>query len=814
MQDPTPQSQQGNQFEQEINIQELLQVLWKNKLIIGAVTGLVVVLVLLYHFSATPEYRSTSVVLIKSDEGAAAMGEMINPFESMTGFELQNDIELIKSFPLAEEVVRDLFRKTDRDSLQLFGERRYVSPLKGLFGGLSFGSASAEEEPVDYDVQMREYAAALQKRIEVNNARDTDILKVSVSSPFPDEAALLTNAICEAYMRKDIEWNADQAMSVKEFVGEQLSQQQQEIAEVEDRLSAYMKSQNIYELTGNAENLLEKLVEAESRYNDAQSEITILKKRQDFLVQKLSAEEKALSDKIAQNIDRQASDLKDRIKSEEKELISLANDVGTNSPQYASKKQQLDMLKQRLQELTRNMIAGELAFSSKARQFQFDLISEQLQTDVRLAELQYIAQEYLRAKNYYENRLNKLPQKQLNYARLQRDREVLNNTYTFLKEKLEESRIKIASEVGKVVIVGAAFPPIDPVAPDLKKNLLIGLILGLGLGGALVFVREMLDHSLKDDTFLEDHGYTPLAAIPYVPREGETLQGSFRKSMDDITRALPSLNLNGNGKNGTSTHKKVDSRGKSVPSSSKNPPLMMADSLSSPFAESFRDLRTNITFSQADKTVKSILVTGTEISEGKSTVCSNLAFAFALTGKKVLVIDCDLRRPSQHRMFNTLRMPGLSDYLAGVEKDLDVLLQPTMHENLWLLPAGNSTPSPNELLGSRKMTDLVKELEEKWDYVILDTPPVLLLSDAALISRSADGILMVVRMGYTNKNLLKEVQKLDYLRNNMLGVAIIGPSEKSSYYKYGRYYGRYGYKGYYSYKSYSSYLEPEKTEKK
>jgi len=776
MQDPTPHSQSGNQFEQEINIQELLQVLWKNKLIIAAVTVIVVFMVLIYHFSATPEYRSTSIVLIKNDKGAA-MGEMINPFESLTGFVLQNDIELIKSFPLAEEVVRDLYQQQDRDSLQLFGERKYVSPLKGLFGGLSFGFGGKEEEEVDFDLKMRTYAEVLKKRVSVSNLRDTDILQVSVSSPFPDEAALLTNAICQAYMRKDIEWIADQAMSVKDFVSKQLAQQQREIAAVENQLSAYMKNQNIYELTGNAENLLEKLVEAESRYNDAQSEITILKKRQDFLVQKLSAEEKALSDKIASNVDRQASDLKNRIKQEEKALIDIATQNGTSDPSYAAKRQEVDVLKQRLQELTRNMIAGELAFSSKARQFQFDLISEQLQTDVRLAELNYIAQEYLRVKNYYESQLNRLPQKQLNYARLQRDREVLNSTYTFLKEKLEESRIKIASEVGKVVIVGAAFPPVQPVAPDLKKNLLIGLILGLGLGGALVFVREMLDHSLKDDTFLEDHGFVPLAAIPYVAREGETLQGSLQKSVDD----------------------------------SKRPPLLMADSLSSPFAEAFRDLRTNIIFSQAGRKVKSILVTGTEISEGKSTVCSNLAFAFALTGKRVLIIDCDMRRSSQHRMLNTLRMPGLSDYLAGVETDLEEILQPTIHENLWLLPAGNTTPRPNELLGSNKMTELVEKLEEEWDYVILDTPPVLLLSDATLLSRAADGILMVVRMGYTNKNLLKEVQKLDYLKKTMLGVAIIGPSEKSGYYKYGRYYGRYGYKGYYSYKSYSSYLEPEKT---
>jgi len=360
-----------------------------------------------------------------------------------------------------------------------------------------------------------------------------------------------------------------------------------------------------------------------------------------------------------------------------------------------------------------------------------------------------------------------------------------------------------------VVIVGAAFPPIEPVAPDLKKNLLIGLILGLGLGGALVFVREMLDHSLKDDAFLEDHGYTPLAAIPFVEEEsGNDLQDSLKKSIRQLSDSIPGFRANGNGKDAGQV--KMNSSGKPVVPSRDRKPLLMAESLASPFAESFRDLRTNLVFSRADRKLKSILVTGTEISEGKSTVCANLAFAFALSGNRVLVVDCDLRRPSQHRFFSCKKTPGLSDYLAGVEDDADALIQPTMHENLFILPAGNSTPSPNELLGSNKMTGLVERLEEEWDYVILDTPPMMLLSDAALISRAADGILMVVRMGYTNRNLLKEVQKLDHIKKQMLGVAIIGPSEKAGYGKYGRYYGRYGYKGYYSYKTYSSYLEPEK----
>jgi len=812
-----PQNDTPDLFEQEINIQELLQVLWVQKHIIAMVTALVLSAVLFYHFTATPEYLPRSVVLIKSEKSLSPAG--IDPLSSFVGG-LKNDIELMKSFPLAEDVVRKLYSDPGRPKLELFGERRYVSPIGELFSwGHGAGGGSGV---LDGDLMMRAYARSLQGRITIENARDTDILNISVSSPFPEEAALLTNTLAAVYMRKDIEWNADQTRLIKDFVGEQLETQKREIGDLDRRLADYMQREDIYELTGNAQNLLNKLIEAESRHNDAQSEYNILKKRQSFLAEKLSEDEKAFSARVARNIDRQTRELKNRIRQEEMALIGTEKrPVGQEA---AARQQQLELLKQRVVDITRISIAGELAYSTKARQFQFDLISEQLQIDVRLAELSYIAEEFRRVRDDYNAQLGQLPRKQLDFARLQRDRDVLNNTYTFLKGKFEESRIKIASELGKVVIVGAAYPPTAPVAPNLKKNLLIGLILGLGLGGALVFVREMLDHSLKDPAFLEAHGYITLAAIPYVQDPGQnTLQSSFRsiargissfrKMAGGIFSMLPKPLRRGGATDATSSgpygygRRRTTSSGKALPEIDREkPPLLITDSLSSSLAESFRDLRTNITFSLADRQLRSLLVTGTEVSEGKSTVCANLAIAFALIGRRVLVIDCDLRRPSQQKKFNLKKNRGLSDYLAGVKDDVHALIQPTtQHKNLFVLSSGSKTPNPNELLGSQKMTDLVKQLEGEWDLVMIDSPPILLLSDAALISRAADAILMVVRVGYTDKNLLKEVQKLDYIKKGLLGTAVIGPSESTGTRGYGRYYSRYGY----GYKSYSRYLDED-----
>ncbi|WP_449258101.1 GumC family protein [Chlorobium limicola] len=793
-------AQKPSDFEQEINIQELLGMLWSRRGVIISVLAGVMALSLLYYLSATPKYSATSVVLVKDSKNNDPMSQLLGSMSSGIAKPILNDIELLKSMPIAEEAVRNLDKAAARDSLELFGERHYVSKLAMALGGglpkFSFGKADAKA-PETYEQRMRRLAHELQKRVSVENSRETSVLKVSVSSPFPEEAALLSNALCQAYQQKDIAWNAEQARMLNQFVGEQMNKQQDKVASAENKLSGYMQRQEIYELTGNAQQLLEKLIEVDSKYNEVMAEYNILSKRIDFIKQRLSAEEKTISANIAQSVNSQLRSVQDRIKGEEADYMALVQEKGLANAEVKARRQQIDQMKAQLEQITRGKIAGELAYAGRAKQYQFDLISEQLQADIRLAELNYAGQELKRLKNNYEGQLNQLPKKQLDYARLQRDREVVSNTYTFLKQKHEESRIQIASEVGHVVIVGEAFPPERPEAPDLKKILLVAMVLGLGLGGGVVFMTEMQDQTVKDGKFFDDHSLVTLAYIPfYEGKEGLAGSGgngvmkSVKSGIDSLSGSIPEGLLKKSGSGQGSPAKSKDTGDK--------PALLITDSLSSAFAESFRDLRTAISFSRADDPLKSILVTGTTVSEGKSTVASNLGLAFALIGKRVLVVDCDLRRPSQHVNFSLNRIPGLTDYLTGQKGDIADLVRNTVHENLFVLPAGSSVPNPNELLGSNRMLDTVAMFEELYDFVILDTPPLLLISDTALLSKAVDGILMVSKMGYSLRKPFEEIVKLDYLKPLLLGVALIGSSDAG---RYG--YDRYGYKGYgYKYKGY------------
>ena len=755
----------------QVNVQELLRLAWKNRYVIGLITGLALLVALLLYLSARPVYSATATIMLKSSQKEELVGELSGS-ERLGEMQVQNHLQLLASVPLAEEVVRSLVVGGMQDSLELFGNRPYKTKIRGFLGGI-FGADESTRQPVEAAEildNIRPYAELLRSRLSVLNERGTDIITVSVSSPFPDEAALLANVLSRTYQKQDVAWNVEQARNVNQFVVDQLREQQKKVAEVEAAVSRYMKQENIYEVTGGAEELQARLADVDARYNEVQAEARILRQRLAFLRRKLSEDEKAYGARVAETMAPRLKAVQDMIRKEESALSELIVQRGPDDPAVRAKQEQIRNMKAQLDQITRTRIAGEIAYSGRSQRYQFGLIAEQLQTDARLAELEFSASELNRLRNHYQSQLRSLPQKQLELARLQRDRDVVNRTYSFLRERLDESGIEIASEVGQVVVIGDAYPPNAPVSPNLGMNLFLGLFSGLGLSTLLVVSQNLFDNTIRDDSFLEENGFVELAKIPFTggqEAQDAVVPFGIAKLFSRFTNRKPGA--------------------ADIPAGEPDGgPLLISDYPSTAFAESFRDLRTNIMFTRADNPVQSMLVTGTSISEGKSTVCSNLALSYSMIGKKVLVIDCDLRRPVQHQYLWVSRQPGVTDYLSGASDEIaDEFIQETGYENLFLLAAGSAVPNPNELLFSNRMTLLIEQLKPMFDIVLLDSPPVLLLSDAAVLSRSVDGVVVVAKTGYTSKDQFRELKKVDYLRDRLIGVALIGAVGQKKYGKYG-----------------------------
>ncbi|MBC2370201.1 CpsD/CapB family tyrosine-protein kinase [Listeria booriae] len=202
----------------------------------------------------------------------------------------------------------------------------------------------------------------------------------------------------------------------------------------------------------------------------------------------------------------------------------------------------------------------------------------------------------------------------------------------------------------------------------------------------------------------------------------------------------------------------------------------------SPVSEQFKTIRTCIDFSSIDSNMQTILVTSPEPGSGKSTIAANLAIVYAQQGKKILLIDGDLRRPTVHKAFGKNMLCGLSSVLSN-QIDLSEVCQTTDIENLSVLTSGAIPPNPNEMLNSNKMTAVLADLKQQYDFIIIDTPPVTIVSDALVISKNVDGIILVTRYGITLKDKIKQaIEVINITHVPVLGTVLNGVSDKKDNY--------------------------------
>ncbi len=358
----------------------------------------------------------------------------------------------------------------------------------------------------------------------------------------------------------------------------------------------------------------------------------------------------------------------------------------------------------------------------------------------------------------YEGEIRKLPTAELELARLTRVSKVNVDIYLFLLQKHEEARIAKAATISSINVIDPAKLPRSPVKPDKKKNMILALLVGAMLGAGLAFFTEYLDDTVKDgEEARRLLGLPIMATIPFITGD-TTDQQEYSPSL--ISHLNPKASV----------------------------------------TEAFRSLRTSIHFSAISKEKKVILVTSNFPSEGKTTVIANLAVTMTQTGAKVLLIDCDMRRPSLHTLFKQEKVPGLSEILAGDTPISDVL-HDTGIPGLNFIPAGTTPPNPAELIGSQEMQKLLASLKLTYDYILIDAPPYLAVTDAPLLSSSADLMILVLQTERVPAKLAKQtVDMLNSIGAPIAGIVIndkTGQTERYGYYG-GKYYGYYGYGyGYY-----------------
>lgn len=308
----------------------------------------------------------------------------------------------------------------------------------------------------------------------------------------------------------------------------------------------------------------------------------------------------------------------------------------------------------------------------------------------------------------------------------------------------EDFRLAMARYTDVITVYEPAGLPSAPLSSRTKQNTLLGAVTGLMIGVGVAFLLEYLDDTIK------------------------TLDDVKQQLQINVLGALPRLR----GSNGQSD-------------------LIVAEQPRQPISEAFRNLRTSLQFSSVDRPVHTLLITSPQPTDGKTFVAANLAVAIAQGGQSVILVDADLRHPRQHRLFQLLKEPGLTSVLVSPHEN-SAVLQATRVEGLRFVASGPNAPNPAELLASQRMREFVAWLTQQADVVVFDSPPVLAVTDAALLSSVADGTLLVIDCGETRiPAATQAVERLANVGGNLLGVVLnrLSPSADGYYYYYYYYSG-------------------------
>jgi capsular exopolysaccharide synthesis family protein len=343
--------------------------------------------------------------------------------------------------------------------------------------------------------------------------------------------------------------------------------------------------------------------------------------------------------------------------------------------------------------------------------------------------------------------------------RLETNKQYLNT----LLQKQRELDIAQGDRGNEVSIENYSRVPRGAVGPPRMRNVAIAFVLSLVAGIGLAFLLDFLDDTVKS---LDDvDRYIHLPALALIP--------------SGIGRTAPRL-------------KGLPQVGGGGPAPSESTALAMLDDVRSPIAESYRHLRTSLLLSSAGQPPKTILVTSSQPSEGKTTTAINTAFMLAQTGAEVLIIDCDLRRPRLHAQFEVANSKGLTTWLSG-ERNLDDLLQTCPKTpNLKILTSGPVPPNPAELLGSEEMRRLLGQLSERFAHIIIDSPPAISFTDASILSTMVDGVMLVVHGGRSSRAVVRRAkQQLLDVGAHIFGVVLNNVKAEAQDYYYSGYYSNY-----------------------
>ncbi|HNX50073.1 MAG TPA: polysaccharide biosynthesis tyrosine autokinase [Thermoanaerobaculaceae bacterium] len=754
--------------ENEFHISQWIEVIRRRRRVLYATTGLVLTGSIIAYLITPKLFLASTMVQIERRLQTSSTTQTNQMFSWEDWADSQSfyptQFRLLQSRGLAERVVRNL----------RLWEDPYFNPGRASMTG-SGGDASAGAD----ENMVAMLAASVVSGLQINPVRNTRLAELAYVARSPQVAARLANAYADAFIDWGVENRYKSTGRASSFLASQIETIKQEIQDRDAQLQAFSRRTNIVALDSGSNVAIQRLqalngdltgavsmrIQAESRYRE------LTESPPDTIASTLAG---GLVDQLRADLARLERD--------------YANKLTTFKPEWPAMKElkaQIDKSRENLDTAVQDTV-GRAREAARA-EYQTALRREQSVT----AELGRQKSEAMKVNSEaveYNNLLVEVNSR----------RQLLNELVKRQSETEVASRLQGIRD-SNVSVVDRALPPFAPYRPSLQRNLSIGLLLGLGLGLGLVFLLEYLDRSVKTPDDVERVLALPtLAVIPDI-NEGRDGYGTYRYGR---RYGYGYGYGSGRGYGYGQGRRDMENRRGQPKQKKGEPPLESIELIPYlkprlPVSESYRALRTALLMSTAEQ-LRTLLVTSAVPGEGKTSTATNLAVVLAQLGNDVLLIDADLRKPRVHQVFNLSNRIGLVNALAR-KVEFEKVFIPTHVPHLFVTPSGTTPPNPAELLASDRMREMIAAVRQRFEYVVLDSPPALLVTDASILGSMVDGVLICVGAG----SLLREDGRACRERLTMAGTRMLGAVLNR--FRLGR--GNYGAKRYAAYQ-YEPYGEP------
>lgn len=687
----------------ELNVLDYWLIVKKRKGTILLSAGLVVAftLGLTQYLKPAPIYEASTRV--KFERSSTFTSLLLESIAAQGSFDLNTEMEVIRSFPVVEQVAKEL--KVIKSELPQ-GAARSSEYLGAIYG--------------------------LQQMIKTSVEGASNIIRITATADTADMAQRLANAVAEAYRMENIRTRNKTVSESRQFVEEQLAAHEGDLKRAEEALRDFKEREGQVFLNEEAKAALESFTRLEAEYDKIVRLRDETVKQVDILRQPSAGRpaERIFTDEPTALLSVLNARRADLLQERDTLLINY-------TPDHLLVRELDRKIRNVKEEMIRELESKLKSFTGREA-----ALREQIDT--------------------YRKRYFNFPKAAIQLSRLERDVTVSADLYAKLKVKHQELLIKNSERIEEVSIIEPAILPTASInQPNSGMNVIVAVIMGVFLGVVLAFARESFDTSIGTIEGVEEFLQVPVLGV--IPRFNE------KEQLEAAAMELP-----------------PNTKPETISLFSR---LVCLYDEKSVLSEGFRSLRTNIQFASAERQAKTFLFTSAGLGEGKTTTIVNLALTMAQDGKRVLLVDADLRRPFVHTRLGLERSPGLSEVLIGgvpwrealrTVTDLmigllgvDRIVNTPGIDLLNVMTSGHIPHNPAEYINSAKFLEVIKEMREEYDVVLFDTPPILPIADAVMMSAKVDGVILVYQVGRIGRSALKRAKFLvDHAQGRVLGTVL------------------------------------------